>query len=885
MKNRAFNSISDLLEYKKYFELSNDISFIHYLNSIYSNLLLREDNNTQSNFIIKSKQNNLKISDSFTSSKKNLKISQSIKISDKGISLKTFLEYMDIQEFIGERIYKFLNNSKSEKLNKAEFSNGLNKIYYSDIKDLIKFTFFLCDFNEDGKIYRSDIKLILAYIPSSSEFSQKLYIKQIKNIVNKFFDEKIDNPKEGEEKEIDYNTYSNYILEYKAHSNKKDDSELINDYNGNAPFFYFISILSYLYKNCPYEVKNVEYFNQKIKHRMMRNSQRSSSIKNNFMTAAKKNDNSKLKIDFEGGGMTACDPKKNKIQIDAIPKIGQKNLFKVKRSVSQRDIISTNDLKEGKNYFPVNNKKRDNNINNNKDYIVAKNKIDIKSSIYGGKINHPGQQKAKLRSSINYFTNKMNSSLNITNVKKKDFTTTKISNFLNEFSQSPQIILKDLRYSTKAKVKLPSIVKNKNGPMSVGFKFKMEDKLEEPSDFVLDENVQIEGGVDSSNKNLIELSDYSETFMYKYDKNNLNQQILNKCYGILSGKEILFFESEQKNELLDIWYIYKSYISIGKEIINNTIYYTINITFFNNNFINKLYFIDEFICEEFAKKIKKEIHDLNFDEYYEIKDKLGFGNFATVNKCIHKESKEVFAVKMIDKEKLKPIDLQLIEQEKNYLSLIKHPNILSIKDYFEDKKFIYIITECCNGGDLLSYIERHHKNKDKLSEKEIAKLIKKIAEGIKYLNIFGIVHRDIKPENILFTEQDEVKSLKIIDLGVCETLTYGQMANEPIGTMGYISPEIYLHKEYSFNTDIWSLGVILYMLITEGILPFDNENADDKVIGKKVVCLQQEYPEEYFGNKSKGLINLLDKMLEKNIQKRINVEELLKDSWFNIIKL
>ena len=129
MKNRAFNSISDLLEYKKNFELSNDISFIHYLNSIYSNLLLREDNNTQSNFIIKSKQNNLKISDSFTSSKKNLKISQSIKISDKGISLKTFLEYMDIQEFIGERIYKFLNNSKSEKLNKAEFSNGLNKIY------------------------------------------------------------------------------------------------------------------------------------------------------------------------------------------------------------------------------------------------------------------------------------------------------------------------------------------------------------------------------------------------------------------------------------------------------------------------------------------------------------------------------------------------------------------------------------------------------------------------------------------------------------------------------------------------------------------------------------------------------------------------------------
>ena len=193
---------------------------------------------------------------------------------------------------------------------------------------------------------------------------------------------------------------------------------------------------------------------------------------------------------------------------------------------------------------------------------------------------------------------------------------------------------------------------------------------------------------------------------------------------------------------------------------------------------------------------------------------------------------------------------------------------------------MYIITDYFSGGDLITLLE----NTQKISEKTAAKIVRKIAEGIKYLNIFGIVHRDIKPENIMFGDKNDIKSLKIIDLGVCQTLTYCQKANEPIGTNGYIPPEIYLHKEYSFKIDIWSLGIILYLLITHGILPFDHENMDSEVIAKKVIYLQQEYPDEYFGKCSKPLINLLDKMLDKNYEKRIDINELLKDNWFNIIK-
>ena len=155
----------------------------------------------------------------------------------KELVKKTFLEYTNIQELIGKRIFKYLNKSKKIKLNKYDFTNGLNIIYYSEIKDLIEFTFFLSDFNDDGKIFKSDMKLLLAYIPYSSEFSQKLSFKQINKIINKFFDEKIEKPEDGNEKEINYNTYSKYILEYNENSNNSISSELLNEYNNNAPFF------------------------------------------------------------------------------------------------------------------------------------------------------------------------------------------------------------------------------------------------------------------------------------------------------------------------------------------------------------------------------------------------------------------------------------------------------------------------------------------------------------------------------------------------------------------------------------------------------------------------------------------------------------------------
>ena len=869
MNSRFFNSISELNEYKRSLNLTSDSVFTQYLNKIHSNLLQREETNIDKNLTKRKLSNDISNVSTIKKIFSQNKIYQKLN-GDNGISLKTFLEYMNIQDFIGERLFKYFNKSKNNILNKTEFTNGISNLYYSDIPELIKLTFFLGDFNEDGKIYKYDMKLLLTYIPSSSDIVQKIKIKQISKIINAFFNEKIQDNKIDDEKEIDFDTYNKYIKEYndKRNSNNNlDDNNILNEFNNNAPFFYFISILSYLFYNCPFNVQNVNYFAKKTKYILKKSEPKDVNKRNTLLTTIKKGDSAENGKEMIG--LMTNVSEKNKFRIEAIPKIGQKNLFKPHRSTSQKIIISDNNITKLKNIL---NKKREN--IKEKEYIYAKEKDEIKYS--------------KIKKEINMFKKKISG--------KQGCLSPFQRNILNDFTRSPPLnsivnkhsneennnSINKLRYSLKSK--LPSITKEKSTPLSVPIHFKKIDKdFKMPSEFVLCDLSES----DDSQKNMDVIQEEQKDdipgiycFKNNEENNSINQIILNKFYAILSGKEILFFSNENKTELLDLWYVFKSHITIGKESINNTHYHSVNINYFNTDTINKIYFLKDNECQSFAKKIKKAIHDLSFNDFYELGDELGQGHFAKVCKCKNKNSNKFYAVKIINKEVLKAKDLELIRQEKSFLSLIKHPNIICLKDYFEDKRSIYFVTDYYSGGDLITFIEKN----PNITEKTACKIIRKIAEALKYLNIFGIVHRDIKPENILFSEENDFKSLKIIDLGVCKTLTYGQMANEPIGTNGYISPEIYLHNDYSFKTDIWSLGIILYLLITQGLLPFDHENMDNKVIGKKVIYLHQEYPDEYFGKCSKSLINLLDKMLEKNFEKRIDINSLLKDSWFNLIK-
>ena len=279
----------------------------------------------------------------------------------------------------------------------------------------------------------------------------------------------------------------------------------------------------------------------------------------------------------------------------------------------------------------------------------------------------------------------------------------------------------------------------------------------------------------------------------------------------------------------------------------------------------------------FAKKCEESTNFLRIEDLYEIKDIIGKGYFGEVKTCVEKASGKEYAVKIIDKTKIKQNELELVIRERNFLKLIKHPNIVSLIRDFEDETYLYFVMEYFKGGDLYKFLS---KNKDNNNlEKITAKIIKIIASGVQYLNHFGIVHRDLKPENIIFDKKDDIKTIKIIDLGVAITLPYGKQATDPIGTLDFIAPEIFLHKSYYNKVDVWSIGILLYYLVTGGVLPFDDEKGDDQTVGKKIVFTQQDYPDKYFGNKSKSLIVLIDKALEKSQEKRISINDFLKDEW------
>ena len=239
-------SIEDLKNFQRNLKPYKDDYIIFYLNIIYQNLLMKEETPN---------------SDINTYNNRNvfLNIKQKNSNNGKGISIKIFCEFFYIQEFICNRIFKYLDKSKTGKLTKNEFINGLNTIFFGDLIDLYKFTFFLCDFNENNKIHKINMNLILSYIPSKTYEEQNDYLKKIRTINNHYFnnlDKQYPEKNIGLDKEIDYDLYQNSIEDYIKDEIKNNQ---IDNFNNNGAFLLFISLISYIYENHPFISENMNY--------------------------------------------------------------------------------------------------------------------------------------------------------------------------------------------------------------------------------------------------------------------------------------------------------------------------------------------------------------------------------------------------------------------------------------------------------------------------------------------------------------------------------------------------------------------------------------------------------------------------------------------------
>ncbi|GJN30123.1 hypothetical protein PR202_gb18403 [Eleusine coracana subsp. coracana] len=204
---------------------------------------------------------------------------------------------------------------------------------------------------------------------------------------------------------------------------------------------------------------------------------------------------------------------------------------------------------------------------------------------------------------------------------------------------------------------------------------------------------------------------------------------------------------------------------------------------------------------------------------YELQRLVGKGSFAKVFRAAHRRTGARVAVKAIDRELVDKRVHEGILQEREILNSISHPNILRLLDTIDTGKVLYLVLEYCDGGDLGSFLNKH----GRLPEATAKDLMRQLAEGLKVLRGRNIVHRDLKPQNLLLSTNGDAIILKIGDFGFARSLMNENLAATICGSPLYMAPEIWQGKDYDAKSDLWSVGVILFQLVT-GQLPFPGSN-------------------------------------------------------------
>ena len=260
---------------------------------------------------------------------------------------------------------------------------------------------------------------------------------------------------------------------------------------------------------------------------------------------------------------------------------------------------------------------------------------------------------------------------------------------------------------------------------------------------------------------------------------------------------------------------------------------------------------------------------------------LGRGSFGKVFKVMHIASKKLRAVKVIEKRisKRRSSDL-LFFTEVDILRRLDHPNILSIHEVFEDTRHYYVVSELCEGGELFGYITKAKK----LDEEMAADVMRQVLSAVAYCHEHNIVHRDLKPENILLdtspTPTNPFIHLKLIDFGTSCFFVESQQLTKVLGTPYYIAPEV-LGGCYDAKCDVWSCGVILYILLC-GFPPFGGTS--DEEIMKKVRSGRFSFQHKNWKNVSSSAKSLLSRMLYLNPATRPSAIQCLQDPWLQFYR-
>lgn len=261
-----------------------------------------------------------------------------------------------------------------------------------------------------------------------------------------------------------------------------------------------------------------------------------------------------------------------------------------------------------------------------------------------------------------------------------------------------------------------------------------------------------------------------------------------------------------------------------------------------------------------------------FNDVYRLGETLGKGAFSVVREGTHKKSGQSFAIKIVMKSQLTPEDETALKDEINILQDMEHKHIIRLYAVYDESNYFYLITERMLGGELFDRIV----SKCYYNEKEARDVCAILFEAMNYIHSKRVAHRDLKPENLLLMSEGSDSDIKIADFGFAKRANNEKCLRTQCGTPGYVAPEILEGVPYGTQADMWSLGVITFILLG-GYPPFIEENQRD--LFRKIRKGQYEFHEEYWGGVSSEAKDLIKSLLTVNPEKRLTAQSALNHSW------
>ena len=360
-----------------------------------------------------------------------------------------------------------------------------------------------------------------------------------------------------------------------------------------------------------------------------------------------------------------------------------------------------------------------------------------------------------------------------------------------------------------------------------------------------------------------------EGYVYKYSQ---TQKKMKRTYFRLIGKDLYYYKKKEEKNHRGMHNLSGVFIKKGEDFEYDGKKYLSIVILYKTE--KSYYFDNEEDFNKWFEKLNLAVQNKSLFDKYEVKQKIGKGKFGLVKCGINKETNKQVAIKIMAKKNMDKSDLELAKVEIDILKISQHPNIIKLYDIYENENYIYIIMEYCSGGDLLSYFEYYEYQ---LKETKVCEIIHKLSMAIYFLHSYGIVHRDLKPENILMTDLTPEADIRVLDFGLSKIIGNEEKCTEPYGTLSFVAPEVLQRKPYDKSVDLWSIGIITFLLLC-GYLPFDDKHSE-REIARQTIQDPVPFENKIWSKYTPEARTFVEGLLQKKPEKRYSIKELLEHPW------